>query len=73
MSYLKHEPVTVTKLTCSHPKVKRIWEWGGLSVNDVTSDPLHYVGMIMENDDRLEFKITDLNYSNVEEFLSQLQ
>jgi len=31
MSYIKTEEVIVNKLTCSHPKVSKIWEYGALS------------------------------------------
>jgi hypothetical protein len=31
MSYIKREKVLVEQLTCAHPLVKRIWEYGGMA------------------------------------------
>ena len=74
MSYIKHEPVTVTKLTCNHPKVKRIWEYGGASTNPTDGTMHSYVSIQLDNDEVVNFK-GDENESpelKAEKYLTEL-
>jgi hypothetical protein len=50
MNYLKREQVTVERLTCSHPKVSRIWEYGGLASTPTNSEAVRYICILMEGD-----------------------
>jgi len=72
MSYVKRELVTIEKLTCSHPKVDRIWEYGALAGIPTNSEMVRCISIILKpftpgNIQRHEFKdngdgqaITDL-------------
>lgn len=38
MSYFKNEPVTITKMVCTHPLVKRFWQYGGGALTPTNSE-----------------------------------
>jgi len=40
-------------IKCIHPKVKKVWQWGGGPVNGPFDD---YLSIIMEDDTHCEFK-----------------
>ncbi len=55
MSYIEYKEVTVTKLTCSHPRVKNIWEVGALAAVPNTATMERRVNIILDDGTREEF------------------
>lgn len=81
MGFISLEPITIQKLVCNHPKVKYIWEYGGLSAIPNNGEAKRYIGIILEWDnnnkkvERLEFE-DDGNgkaIEDAEKFLSELK
>lgn len=74
MAYLHYEPVTIQKLTCSHPQVKRIWEYGGLANTETDDKMYRYISIILQDGTRREFKDNPEWLADVqlEKFLSEL-
>lgn len=57
MGYLQRKEVKVTRLTCSHPKVLRIWEYGSLSAYPINSEMNRTICVLLEgNVSAIEFK-----------------
>ncbi len=56
MTYIKKEPVMVEQLVCTHPKVKRIWEYGGGSADPSDNRFFYYLCLILEDGTKKEFK-----------------
>lgn len=74
MTFIKREAVTVHRLTCNHPQVNKIWEYGGGSVNP-TDDTLYvFLCIELKNGEIRQFK-DDLDGTceqKAEKFLSEL-
>lgn len=56
MSYVSYQPVTVQRLHCSHPRVKRIWEFGGGSANPSDGTLHRFISIVLDNEERHEFR-----------------
>ena len=71
---IKREPVTVTRLTCSHPEVKRIWEYGGASMNPTNGTLHRFLCLELLNGEVKEFKDDGEGQAetDAEKFLSEL-
>ncbi len=74
MTYIKREPVTVTRLTCSHPKVKRIWEHGALAATPTNSLMTRVLCIQLDNDEVKHFEDGGEGQAeaDAEKFLSEL-
>jgi len=73
MSFIEKKEVMVTQLVCSHPKVKSVNQYGGMSgSNDGTM--VSYVSLRMHDESKHDFKDMPNNdgISQAEEFLSLL-
>lgn len=53
--YITHEPVTITKIVCSHPKVKKIWEYGGFAGLPSTKEATRTIAIILDDESIVEF------------------
>ncbi len=79
MGYISLEPVTINKLVCNHPKVKYIWEYGGLAGIPSSKTPKRYIGIILKENDgkieRVEFEDEGDGKAieDAEKFLSELK
>jgi hypothetical protein len=72
--YITYEEQVIKKLTCSHPKVKRIWEWGGGAAIPTDGTMQVYLSIILEDDSRYVFEDNDSGSAieKAEQFLSTL-
>jgi len=72
--YIKREKVTVEKLTCSHPKVDRIWETGGFAAIETNPLMVRNIHIMLKDFSRHDF--TDHGegkaIEEAEQFLSNL-
>lgn len=50
-NYIEYKEVVTKKLTCTHPKVNRIWEWGGASINPTDGTMHRYVSILLEGEE----------------------
>jgi hypothetical protein len=70
MGYIKKETVTV--IICDHPKVERVWEWGGMSMQP-DSEGIYYLSVLLKDGEQTDF--AGKSYENVigqaEEFLNK--
>lgn len=73
MKYIKREPVVVDKLVCSHPAVKMVWDYGGLSANP-TDEARYFVSILFKNGERKDFSggIDSDVISEAENYLQQM-
>lgn len=60
----------VAKLVCSHPKVEKIWEWGGLSINP-TAEAQYYLSILLKDGERKDFQGLDAE-EQAEKYLHSL-
>jgi hypothetical protein len=75
MNYVTHEDLVVKRITCNHPKVKKIWEWGALAAVNITGEMVHCISLILDNDERVDFKSEKENdpvYKKVESYLQNI-
>lgn len=56
MGYIERKPITVERLTCSHPKVDRIWEYGGLAETPTDGGMVRYVSIMLKDFTRKDFQ-----------------
>lgn len=58
MSYIeiKEETVQVRRLTCSHPMVTKIWEYGGMDANPSNREMFRYVCLLLNDGTTKEFQ-----------------
>jgi hypothetical protein len=73
MSYIKYEEISNQKaLICTHPKVKKVWEWGGCSINP-TSKMVRYISIQLDNDEVIQFREDDETAeTKVDNYLNEL-
>lgn len=73
--YIKRKKVMVEKLTCSHPKVRSIWETGGLSALETNPDMVRNVHIMLKDFTRHDFtdKGEGKAIEEAEQFLSTLK
>lgn len=64
------------RLICSNPRIKHIWQWGALSPNKPTGTIIHKLSILLDDDTREDFDLTN-NYMNgireAEKWLNQLK
>lgn len=53
--YITTELVQIPKLTYSHPKVLRIWEWGAFATVPTSGEPFRKIGILLKDGSRHEF------------------
>lgn len=73
MVYIKREPVTIVKLTCVHPKVKRIWEWGGAACIPTSGLFFRTISLLFDDDTRKDFTDDGNNDGAIHEAEKYLQ
>ena len=49
-NYIEYKDVVTKKLTCTHPKVNRIWEWGGGSINPTDGIMHRYISILLNGE-----------------------
>jgi len=74
MTYIERKPVTVEQLVCSHPSVKRIWEYGGCSANPTSADMFRAICLQLQDGEVKEFRDGGEGQAieDAEKFLSEL-
>lgn len=72
--YIKREKVMVEKLTCSHPKVRNIWETGGLSASETSPEMVRNIHIMLKDFSRHDFtdKGEGKAIEEAEQFLANL-
>ncbi len=74
MAYINLEEVKTVMLTCNHPKVKRIWQYGGLAAIPTSSEMVRNLCLLMDDDEIKSFADNGNGdaIKEAEEFLSTL-
>lgn len=75
MGYIERKPVTVIQLTCSHPQVFKIWEYGGAAaVPSNSTGMIRFLCMQLKNGDVKQFLDSGEGQAEIdaEKFLSEL-
>ncbi len=74
MGYISLEPVTIQKLVCNHPKIKKIWEYGGSS-RILNNDFRRFLHLQLDNDSIETFEDGGEGKAieDAEKFLSELK
>lgn len=57
MKYIEEKEVLVMKRVCTHPKVKKFWEYGGMSSFEVGSKAVHTACVLFYDGTLREFSI----------------
>jgi len=56
MSFIGKEKKEIYVLTCSHPKVKKIWEWGGGASIPTNGDLIRNISILLDTGQVCNFK-----------------
>lgn len=72
--YIKREQITVERLTCSHKKVKKIWEYGALAEIPTSSLMTRVLCIQLENDEVKKFEDNGNGQAEIdaEKFLQEI-
>ena len=75
VKYITKSPVIVEKLTCNHPKVENIWEYGGLSSIPTSSEIIRVVCILMIDRTVIKFMddVKDTAIEKAEEYLKSIK
>lgn len=46
MGYIEHQENVIKKLSCTHPKIKKIWEYGGCATIPTSGELVRYVSLL---------------------------
>ena len=71
MKYIdfKEETIQATRVTCSHPLISRIWQYGGLCENPTNGEAYIVTSILLNDGGRHEFR----SIEDAEIFLSTLK
>lgn len=71
MKHLSFKKVEHLEIVCEHPKVSKVWQWGGMSINP-TSGMKHWVSVLLIDETRKDFEIKNNDMSEVDKFIDNL-